>query len=178
MMACFLGLLAVVAFAALPAPELVNGARLPVLRGEYLTGREAVLPQAAAGRVALLLLGFTYEARFPVEAWAGRFREQFRSDPRVTFYEVPMIGGLARLAKWFIDNGMRRGTPRGEYEHVITVYRETDAWKDRVHFGDPHAAYLILVDRTGKVAWRHAGRFDDREYQALSSKVSELLDAE
>jgi hypothetical protein len=178
MMACFLGLLAVAALAALPASEIVNGSRLPELRGEYLTGQEAVLPLAAGGRVALLLLGFTYEARFPVEAWAQRFREQFQSDPRVTFYEVPMIGGLARLAKWFIDNGMRRGTPPGDYEHVITVYRETGAWKDRVHFGDPHAAYLILLGRTGEVVWRHAGPFDEHEYQALSAKVSELLNTD
>jgi hypothetical protein len=29
-----------------------------------------VLPQAARGRVALLLLGFSYDSRFAVEAWA------------------------------------------------------------------------------------------------------------
>jgi len=123
MTAWLLGLLPVAVFATVRTTEIVSGERLPVLRGEFLTGREAVLPQAAYGRVALLLLGFTYESRYSVEAWAARFREQFHSDPRVTFYEVPMIGGLARLAKWFIDSGMRRGTPRGDYEHVITVYR-------------------------------------------------------
>jgi hypothetical protein len=37
-----------------------------------------------------------------------------------------------------------------------------------VRLGDPTAAYLILLDRTGKVAWRYAGRFEDRECQALS----------
>ena len=178
MTAPILGLLAVAAFAGIPAYELVSGERLPALRGEYLTGREAVLPQAAEGRVALLLLGFTYEARFPVEAWAEKFREQFQSDPRVTFYEVPMIGGLARLAKWFIDNGMRRGTPPADHEHVITVYRDTDTWKQRVRLGDPTAAYLILLDRKGTVAWSYSGRFEDRAYQALSTKVSELLSAE
>jgi len=84
-----------------------------------------MLPQAAEGRVTLLLLGFTYKSRFAVEAWASRFRAQFQSDPGMTFYEIPMIGGLARLAKWFIDTGMRRGTPEADYEHVITVYGST-----------------------------------------------------
>jgi len=177
MMAWALGLFAVVAFALAsgPASELVSGELLPALRGEFLTGREAVLPQAADRRVALLLLGFTYEARFPVEAWASRFREQFQSDPRVTFFEIPMIAGLAKLAKWFIDSGMRRGTPREDYEHVITVYREVDVWKQRVHYADPNAAYLILLDGTGKVVWRHAGGFDDQAYAALSSHVSAFL---
>ena len=50
------------------------GDLLPTLRGEFLTGRTAVLPQAAAGRVALLLLGFSYDSRFAVEAWARQFR--------------------------------------------------------------------------------------------------------
>lgn len=174
-MAWFSWLLPALALAVAPWSEISTGERLPALRGESLAGREAVLPQVADGRVALLLLGFTYESRFAVEAWAERFRKQFDPDRRVTFYEIPMIGGVARLAKWFIDSGMRRGTPRADYEHVITVYRATELWKRRVSYSDPNAAYLILLDATGKVAWRHAGEFDDQAYAALSSRVAELV---
>ena len=174
-MARMMTLFPVIALAAEPVPEISIGERLPELRGELLTGREVVLPQLSEGRVTLLLLGFTYKSRFAVEAWAERFRAQFRSDPRVTFYEAPMIGGMARLARWFIDSGMRRGTPAEDYEHVVTVYRHTDSWKKRVRFADPDAAYLILLDRTGKVAWRHQGAFEDRAFQTLSRRVSELV---
>src|SRR3954468_7081699 len=103
-MALILSLLPAVAVALEPSAEIKIGERLPELRGEFLTGRKVVLPQAAEGRVTLLLLGFTYDSRFAVEAWAKRFRAEFSSDPRVTFYEVPMIGGMARLGKWFIDS--------------------------------------------------------------------------
>jgi hypothetical protein len=170
-----LALLPLTAYAAASVPELAVGDRLPRLRGEFLTGRTAVLPQAASGRVALLLLGFTYDSRFAVEAWAKKFREQFETDPRVTFYEIPMIGGLARLGKWFIDSGMRRGTPEADHERVITVYGGTDPWKQRVGFRDPKAAYVILLDASGRVAWRYAGDFDEQAYHALSSEVSRLL---
>ncbi len=88
-----------------------------------------------------------------------------------------MIGGAARLAKWFIDGGMRRGTPKADYEHVITVYRDTKAWKQRVRYMDPDAAYLILLDRNSKVAWFYRGAFDDDAFQALYSRVSELRSA-
>ena len=151
------------------------GDLLPALRGEFLTGRAVVLPQAAAGRVALLLLGFSYDSRFAVEAWAGRFRGQFHTDPRVTFYEIPMIGGLAMMGKWFIDGGMRRGTPKDDYERVITVYGGTNRWKQRVGFRDPKAAYPILLDSSGRVAWHHAGGFDEQAYHALSSEIVRLL---
>ena len=177
MTSMFLGLFLAIAVRTALASEIQINERLPELRGEFLTGRPAVLPQAAAGRVALLLLGFTYQSRFAVEAWAGRFRAEFHADPRVTFFEVPMIGGLARLGKWFIDDGMRRGTPKDDYEHVVTVYRDANSWKQRVHFGDPNAAYLLLLDRQGKVAWRYQGAFDESAFRALSSKVSELVNA-
>jgi len=173
-MALILSLLPAVAVALEPSAEIKIGERLPELRGEFLTGRKVVLPQAAEGRVTLLLLGFTYKSRFAVEAWAEKFRAQYPSDPRVTFYEAPVIGGVARLARWFIDSGMRRGTPKSDYEHVVTVYEGTDSWKKRVGFADPDAAYLILIDHTGKVTWRYQGAFDVGTFQALSSKTREL----
>lgn len=165
-------------YAATLVAGMQIGEPLPALQGEFLSGRTAALPQAAAGRVALLLLGFTYESRFAVEAWAGRFRQDFGGDSRVTFYEIPMIGGMARLGKWFIDSGMRRGTPQDDYEHVITVYGGTEAWKRRVGFGDPNAAYLILIGRDGKVAGQVSGGFGEEPYQALHSEVARLLDGQ
>ncbi|MGB7763312.1 MAG: hypothetical protein WBL61_25980 [Bryobacteraceae bacterium] len=156
-------------------PILSPGQPLPNLKGDFLTGRPAILPDAASGRVALLAMGFTYESRFAVEAWVGRFRKDFGDQPRVTFYEVPMIGGIARLGKWFIDSGMRKGTPRNDYEHVITAYGGTDPWKQRLGFQLPDAAYLILLDRHGIVRWLHAGPFDEEAYVTLSRQVATLL---
>jgi hypothetical protein len=174
MKARILAILPTLALAATPVSEIRLGDRLPELRGEFLTGREALLPQAASGRVALLLLGFTYKSRFAVEAWTNRFRMEFPSDPSVTFYEIPMIGGPARLGKWFIDSGMRRGTPKSDHEHVITVYKNTGDWKKLAGFRDPDAAYLLLLDPTGKIAWLHRGAFDEATFMNLSAKVAEL----
>jgi hypothetical protein len=169
--------LALTAPAADPVVELSIGDQLPLLKGSFLSGRTAVLPDAASGRVALLMLGFTYDSRFQVEAWAKRFRQDFGTKPGVTFFEIPMIGGMARMGKWFIDGGMRRGTPKADHENVITVYGGTDTWKQRVGLNDPKAAYLILIDQHGRVAWHSAGSLDEQRYSALSSEVSRLLSA-
>jgi hypothetical protein len=164
-----------VALAATLTFEIRVGERLPELRGEFLTGKEAVLPEAAEGRVALLLLGFTYKSRFPVEEWAEKFRRRFQSDSGVTFYETPMMGGAARLGKWFIDSGMRRGTPKEAHEHVITVYRDAGVWRQRVALKNEETACLILLDQRGDVAWRYEGAFDDTAFLQLTLKVSQLL---
>ena len=50
------------------------GERMPELTGHTLTGRTAVLPQASAGMVTLVAMGFTYQSRFPVDAWADWYR--------------------------------------------------------------------------------------------------------
>jgi hypothetical protein len=151
------------------------GDRLPDLKGEFLTGRDATLPGASSGRVALLLFGFSYDSRFAVEAWTKRFRGDFGKTPQVTFYEIPMIGGMARMAKWFIDGGMRRGTPKSDHENVITVYGGTEPWKQSLGVKDEKFAYLVLLDQRGNVAWRHAGPFEEVQYNTLSGQVRKLV---
>jgi len=151
------------------------GETLPPLKGEFLSGRQAQLPNAASGRVALLAVGFTYNSRFPVEAWIGRFRKDFGNNPKATFYEIPMIGGMARLGKWFIDSGMRKGTPEKDRENVITVYGDTGQWKRRMGYQAQDAAYLVLLDKRGVVRWRHSGGFDEDAYKQLSGLTASLL---
>ena len=174
----YIALVSTMASLTSAASELTAGENLPELRGEYLSGRKAILPKDAAGRVALLLVGFSYQSRFAVEAWTKRFREDFGKNPQVTFYEIPMIGGMARLGKWFIDSGMRRGTPQADHEHVITVYGGTEPWKQRLAVTAEDFAYLVLVDQKGNVAWRHAGPFEETSYQSLAQEVRKLASAQ
>jgi hypothetical protein len=168
-----LGLLGAVASLA-KVPMITPGGELPKLRGGLLSGRSIVLPDSARGSALLLLLGFTYESRHDVEAWAERFRRDFGADSTLRCYEIPVIGGAARLARPFIDGGMRRGTPRALHERVITVYRDAGAWKQRVGFSERDVAYLLLVDRWGRVVWQARGPFGEAAYAALAGRVREL----
>ena len=40
------------------------GDPFPELKGRFLTGRDAALPQAASGKVTLVAMGFTYQSRY------------------------------------------------------------------------------------------------------------------
>jgi hypothetical protein len=154
---------------------LSEGDTLPPLSGDFLTGRKAALPEAARGKVALLALGFTYDARFTVEAWTKRFRGDFGQNPGATFFQIPMIGGFGRLGRVFIDRGMRNGTPKELHENVITVYGGTGDWKTKVAFKDPKAAYLILLDPEGRIRWLHAGALDEASFASLAAVAAQLL---
>jgi hypothetical protein len=159
-----------------PQPRLAVGTALPVLEGTFLSGRKAQLPETSRGKIALLALGFTYESRTAVEAWCKRFTEGFGKTPDVTFYEIPVIGGMARLARWFIDSGMRRGTPKEQHENVITIYGGVDPWKKRVGYKQSDDAYLILIDSQGTIRWLHSGPFDESKFTDLLS-TTRLLEA-
>lgn len=160
-----------------PRPvRLAPGDPMPRLEGDLLDGRRLVLPDAVRGRVAFLMLGFTYESRFAVEAWAKWFREALGEQPTLTFYEIPMMGRAARLGRVFIDRGMRRNTPTPLHAHVLTVYGDTGPWKARVGYADAHAddAYLLVVDGAGILRWMHRGPFDPARAAELRALLESL----
>ena len=152
------------------------GDRMPQLKGETLTGRTAVLPEAAAGKVTLGAIGFTYQSRFPVEAWANWYRAAIDSKTAMTFFEVPMIGGMATLGRWFINRGMRSGTPVDLHDNVITVYGRTGNWQARLSYSKAHEddAYLIVLDGQGMVRWLHHGTFDPLRADELKALLNTL----
>ena len=158
-----------------PAQESLRaGDRLPVLKGQFLSGRDAELPRASSGKVALVAMGFTYKSRFPVEAWGRWYRATIGSRTDAALFEVPMIGGLATLGRWFIDRGMRSGTPAELHEHVITVYGSTGEWKQRLSYSPEHEdeAYLIVLDKVGVVRWLHHGVFDQARADDLRGHIT------
>lgn len=61
--------------------------------------------------------------RIPVDSKALR-----KPTMAETFFEVPMIGGMATFGRWFINRGMRSGTAVELHDHVITVYGGTGDW--------------------------------------------------
>ena len=149
---------------------LKPGDVLPEIKGEYLTGKEALLPAAARGKAALLVLGFSYDSRVPVEEWVKRFRADFGANPQVAFYEIPMIGGMGVMGKWFIDSGMRKGTPKADHEHVITLYGgKVGPWKERLKPKSDKEACVILIDSSGTVLWMRNGMFDEDAYTSMAA---------
>ena len=150
---------------------LAVGQRMPPLKGDLLSGQPGVLPDLAAGQTTLVILGFSYDSRLQVDAWAGKFRARYGAAKDVTLFEVPMMGSAARLGRWFIDSGMRKNTPPELHGRVMTVYGGNDDWKTRVGYSAPDDAYLVLIDRQGIVRWLAHGPVNDDRLQELFSVV-------
>ncbi len=156
------------------AARLTVGERMPALKGDLLSGKQAVLPDLAMGQTTLVVLGFSYNSRIQVEAWAAKFRARYGDRQNVTLFEVPMMGSAARLGRWFIDSGMRKNTPPELHGRVMTVYGGNDDWKARVGFSGPDDAYLVMIDRQGVVRWLGHGAVSDERFQELTAVVDSL----
>ncbi len=168
-------LLPVALFLAFLAPAFSPGDTLPVLKGEFLDGKQVELPSAAHGKVALLAFGFTHDAKAAVDGWTKRFRADFGKDPQVTYYAIPMIGGAGVMAKPFILGGMRKDTAKEDYEHLIPVFGGAGFWKERLRFKEEKDAYLILIGQEGTMRWVGHGKSDDAKYGELAEMVRRLL---
>ena len=157
------------------AAPLTVGQRMPPLKGDLLSGKPGVLPDMAAGQTALVILGFSYDSRFQVEAWAEKFRARYGAAADVTLFEVPMMGSAARLGRWFIDSGMRKNTPRELHGRVMTVYGGNDDWKARVGFAAPDDADLVVIDRQGIVRRLARGAVSEARLRELFALVDPLF---
>jgi hypothetical protein len=178
--AVVLALAAVTAWAAAGfggQASLAPGQRMPPLKGDLLTGKPGVLPDQAAGKTALVILGFSYDSRFQVEAWAEKVKARYGGAADVTLFEVPMMGSAARLGRLFIDRGMRKNTPKELHGRVMTVYGGNDDWKARVGFSAPDDAYLVLIDRQGIVRWLAHGPVSEERLRELVAVVDALANA-
>jgi hypothetical protein len=164
-LALFLQVLATIA-------PLAPGTPLPALRGQLLSGRPALLPDAAHGRVTLVALGFSRASGHEVEAIGRRFRDAHAGDSLVTCYEVPMMPGYLRPMAGMITGGMRKGTPPPLHDRVMTVWGQAGDWRRRLEVRDGNAAYLVLIDREGRVRWRSASPLDDAKWSELNAAVT------
>lgn len=151
----------------------ILGQWLPRLEGRALSGRSVRLPDDAAGKVALLALGFAYSARWDVEAWVDAFRNRFANRDNFTYYEMPMIGGLARLAAPMIEAGMRNGTPAELRDHVVTIYGSMGPIREALGLGEENTTHILLIGRDGTVLFESRNGLDAARFERLAS-VTEL----
>ena len=47
---------------------------MPKIQGDSLAGHSVVLPDAAAGKIAVLIFGFTKASKVPTSAWAEKLQ--------------------------------------------------------------------------------------------------------
>lgn len=150
--------------------------RFPKITAENLNRRKFTLPDDLEGEVNLLLIPFQQIQQITVNTWIPKLEELSARYPAFRFYELPTISTGYRLARGFIDGGMRAGIAgEATRERTITLYLNKRDFRQKLDLPSEDTIYALLVDRQGEVLWRAEGEFDEAKGQTLEHAVEKQL---
>lgn len=145
----------------------------PKIHGETVNGKPIELPDAAAGKVTLLILGFSKKAGQGTGAWRERVIKDFGSDAQFTTYTVAVLEDAPAFVRPMIRSGIKSGTPEALRDHMVTTASGEAEWKKFLGASDTAVPYLALLDGEGRLKWSSSGVFNEQEYEQLVSEVKQ-----
>ena len=148
---------------------------MPPIEGQSLAGRKVVLPDAAAGNIAVLIFGFTRASKTPTSDWAKKLRADFPSQSALDVYQIPVLEDVPRLIRGMVISGIKKGVPENERHHFVIVVQSEAELKKFVGYKEPDDAYLVLLDREGNVVKQLHGRPASDSYERLKQALGSLL---
>jgi hypothetical protein len=166
----------IMAFAVCLSMSLVAAAQqLPRLQEQNLAGQQVVLPDAASGKVAVLVFGFTRASQTTTGGWMKHIQGDFGKSHGFVLYQLPVIEEAPKLIRGMITSGMKKGVPENERANFIPVVHNEAELKKLVGYKEADDAYLVVLDRNGQVAYQTHGATPDPNYAELRAKVEGLL---
>jgi hypothetical protein len=139
-----------------------------------VNGNPIELPEAAASKIVVLILGFSKQGGQQTGLWHAHLSQDFANDPHFTSYAIAVLEGDPSLLRGMIKAGIRNGTPVPRRDHMVTTVSGEAAWKKFAGVSDSNIPYLVLLDGAGHVRWSGHGVFEQRQYEGLKVAVKEL----
>ncbi len=148
---------------------------LPRIEGENFSGEKVVLPDAAQGKVAVLIFGFSKASGAESRAWAAKISADFQSHSAFTLYQLPVLEDVPRLIRGMVISGIRKGVPENARDHFVPLLKGAADIRKLVHFKEPDDAYLVILDRAGEIAGIVHGPPDQDSYKQFRRVIEPLL---
>jgi hypothetical protein len=148
---------------------------LPKLTAKPLSGGEVRIPGNSKVAVYVLSFGFSSKSDKAIAAWDKRIAPMYASEPRVAYYEIPVLEGLPGFVKPMVLHGMRRVIPKAEQSRFAPVYEGEAALKSITSFQEADAAYVVVATSAGKVVWTSHAPASDAAFAELRRSVAEIL---
>lgn len=148
---------------------------MPKTQGESLAGHTVVLPDAAAGKAAILIFGFTKASKVPTNAWADKLQTYLGARPDVELYQLPALEDLPRLIRGMVISAIKKGVPENKRDHFVPILQGEAELKKLVGYKEKDDAYLIILGRAGNIVQQIHGAPNDANIAQVKSTVESLL---
>jgi ATP10 protein len=145
------------ALALLLVPAHLPCESLARFEGENLAGKKVALPDAAAGRVAILIAGFSHASQRQTRPWDETLEREFTEPAKAVVYPIAVLEGIPRFVRGMAVHGIKSGTPKPEWGRFLLVYQGAETLKREAGFAGPDDAYILVIDPTGAIRWRFHG---------------------
>ena len=152
-----------------------TGQTMPRIEGESFAGQKIVLPDAAQGKVAVLVFGFTKASKVPTSAWAQKINAEFGTHNGFELYELPVLEDVPRLIRGMVISSIRKGVPENRRTHFVTIVQNEFELKTLVNYKEADDAYLVTLDGSGEVVAQTHGSFSDAAYARFRTDLQSLL---
>ena len=134
------------------------------------------LPQSLSAPATVLILGFGRHSQEATTAWERPVRTQLTRPGMLDFFDMAMLAEVPGFLRPLIIRRIQHEVPDVLKPHFLTLADNEDAWK-RVAGYSPdqaEAAYVLLVDRTGRVRWSTLASFSPVLLEQLRTQADTL----
>jgi len=163
--------------AALMSPALAVAQRqaMPTISGESLAGGKVVLPEAAKGKVAVLIFGFTKASKETTKAWATRLNSELGGQPDFVLWQLPVLEDVPRLIRGMVISGMKKTVPGNLRDHFVPLLESEAELKKLVNYKDANDAYLVVLDRSSQIVQQLHSASPETGFAQLRTGIQTLL---
>ena len=155
--------------------DKVIGINFPDLSAESLAEQKVVLPQAAVGKVTLIMIALKRDSIPQLDPWLKAYDKAYGRDKGFAFYKIPMMkSAFAKQISSMINGKMRKDNPKELHDKIVTYYGPVDAYIKALGIADEEKAYAFILDKNGVIQWRSIGAADQNSINDMISAAKEL----
>jgi hypothetical protein len=165
------GLLALSTFVACAASVKPDTTHIPEIQGTTFAGTEVELPQALAGKVGVLVIGFTRGSQDNARSWGELLARRYPQDSKVAYYELPVLAAVPTLLRGWVVGRIRQSVAEPFRAHFLPVLDHAAQWKQIACGPVTDSACVLVVDDSGNVRWRYQGAADGSAFAELQRQV-------
>ena len=149
-------------------------AQIPAVRGTTFADVKVSLPESLHGKVGIFVVGFSQDSREAVTVWGKKLATDFYDSPTVAYYEMPVLASVPKLLRGFVQGRIKASVSDRGKPHFLPITEDESAWRTLVHYANPDAPYILVVDEHGIVRWQAEGPPTDATYATLKQQVDTL----
>jgi hypothetical protein len=127
--------------------------RLPAVEAFDLAGEARRFPSGLPTEMTLVIAAFDRAQQSIADRLFDQIAKAGAPQQGIATIETPVIQDPGRVARFFIDNGMKAGIPdAAKRKVVVTLYVQSlDAWLTETGLGTKSSVHLMAITRSGRI---------------------------